>query len=510
MTTSSSEADVRRVVSRHAMLECDDVFEARLLEVLGRWWLEERPAWTEGPWWQGTLRKEVRNLLWLPAGPLLTAALAQLDTGAGCSLPHTGEQMPGIPTPGHAPGWPCACQVVVAAAWEACAAWVAAGAARALVAAAGPHPVIFEVGGGQRQLHDPAREELAHALRATVNSTCNRINAARDLYAQPAVMALVESATISGWTGRLVVEHLADLTEDQANQVVTEVTARIQARLAAQRRPYNSAEVNRIARAARLRICPESEQEARVRAFAGRRVTVHHQSDGMSTLVAELAEADAHRIYRRLSSIATALQTDAVRDGQPEPRTRDQLRADVFADLLVGATPGRNPRVDGAAVTPSGPVATEIQVIVTLETLIGLTNDPAEVPGLGAIPAETARELAADGRWRAWITDASGIVTATGSCGYVPSAGLARLVRAREPRCRFPGCRQPAPRCDLDHAIPWPAGRTNPENLGPLCRRHHVLKTHGGWALEPHPPGWQWRSPAGFTINDQPGVPLGG
>ena len=85
--------------------------------------------------------------------------------------------------------------------------------------------------------------------------------------------------------------------------------------------------------------------------------------------------------------------------------------------------------------------------------------------------------MAADGRWRAWLVDAAGAVTATGTTSYVPTAEIARLVRARHPHCRFPGCRQAAASCDLDHAIPYPAGPTTPGNLGPLCRRHHNLKT---------------------------------
>jgi hypothetical protein len=177
-------------------------------------------------------------------------------------------------------------------------------------------------------------------------------------------------------------------------------------------------------------------------------------------------------------------------------------------------------------------------VIVSLEVLLGLRDDCAEVPGVGPIPADVARGLAADGTWRAWVTDAAGVVTATGSRGYVPTAAVARAVRAREPHCRFPGCRQPAQRCDLDHAIPWPHGSTSPHNLGPLCRRHHQLKTHASWALDPSPPpthdpgrtnlergrtspgdgssmgggpattgdahAWRWRTPAGLTIRDAP------
>lgn len=538
-------------------------------------WRSQRPAWTDGSWWEAIMRDEVRALLWLPAGPELAAALAALPRSPICPLPHVEDRMLSLPTPGQALGWPCACQVVVAAAWESCAAWVAANSARALVEAAGRVPVHIDVAGGTHQLHDPARDELAPALRWTVSSAGNRIAAARDLVARRHLLDMVESAAMSAWAARLVCDHLIDLTADQATAVVGDVAVRVRRRLASGRRAYNSAEINRIARAARLRICPEAEQEARVRAWVRRRVVVHRNADGMATLIADLAETDAHRIHRRLTAIAAGLQADAgsvgpaggqtdagsigpagvqtdtgldgPANGQPDARTRDQMRADILVDLLLGtptaardgsspagaeplATPSpatrpprhtdTDPRADTDPVGPrrAGSVGCrpDVQVIVTLETLLGLAQDPALVPGLGPIPAEVARGLAADGRWTAWLTDATGTVTATGTRSYSPSAAVARLVRAREPHCRFPGCRQPAARCDLDHTIPWPRGSTTPENLGPLCRRHHQLKTHGGWTIrnlgdiEPGgaPPGWRWTTPAGLTVTDTPEPPL--
>ncbi len=520
--------------ARHVGATLDPSREARLASLVRTWWRDERPAWTEESWWDTTLHDDVRRLLWLSPGPLLAAALAEASPGDPCPVPHTGEGMvPGWPTPGHAPGWPCACQVVTAAAWEACASWVAARSAGALVAAAGSEAVEFDVGQGLRRIQDPAREELAHALRTSIPAMGNRIGAARALMSHPRLVLLVESATISAWAARLVLDHLTDLEPHEADQVIEEIETRIHSRLSSGRRPYHSAEVNRVARAARLRVCPETTREGRVRAFATRRVVLHPGGDGMATLIAELADVDAHRIHRRLTAIAAGLQADATGDAA-ESRTRDQLRADILTDLLMGAqqwemeagsalpdavaaesTGGRPRCTVGSAEEPRP----EIQVVVTLETLLGLVDDPAEVAGVGPVTADLARVLAADGRWRAWIVDAAGAVTATGTRAYVPSTGLARLVRAREPHCRFPGCRQPATRCDLDHAVPWPAGPTDASNLGPLCRRHHNLKTHAPWVLHPSvdapgsdgsSAGWRWRTPAGFTITDRPEPPLTG
>lgn len=517
----------------------------RLDRLLRSWWREERPAWTELGWWDAPLRDEVRTLLWLPAGPLLAAKLGVIARSTTCPTPHVGQGLPGLPEPGNARGWPCACMVVVCAAWEACAAWAAAGAAAALVDAAGPTPVVLDVPASAQTITDPAREELALGLRASPNSMGNRISAARDLVAHPRLLALVESAAISAWAGRLVTLEVADLTSEQSDDVVAQVCTRVTERLATGRRAWTSAEVGRAARLARRRMCPESDRATRERAFSRRRVQVLPDKNGMSVLVADLQETDAHRIHRRLSALARGLKHPT------DSRTRDQIRADVLVDLLLGppaqgpveASPrgglgpasdserpgspaassggrsqlptGNSPGADGGAQRP------EIQVIVSLDTLLGMADDPAEIPGLGPVPAETARFLSADSRWRAWVTDASGTVVATGSRGYVPGSALARLVRAREPFCRMPGCRHPAERCDLDHTVAYPLGGTDPGNLGPLCRRHHVLKTHVGWELQPAahphpkhqdtssaPPAWRWRTPAGFSVPGHPTNPL--
>ncbi len=393
----------------------------------------------------------------------------------------------------------------------------------------------------------------------------NRIVGARELVAHPRLVELVSSATISAWAARLVVREVEDLTDEQAALVVSHVCDKVLQRRDSGRRSWTSAEVGRAARRARLRMCPDTDQEARQRAFAGRRVQMLPDRHGMATIVADLDATDAHRIHRRLTAIATGLSDPA------DTRTRDQIRADVLVDILLGAS-GRcahsastgdaavalsvNAGSSGAA--PSGSevevaaccfghptdggqcgarsqasARPEISVVMSLADVLGMADDPAHIPGLGPIPARLARTIAADGNWRAWITDASGAVVATGTRSYVPTAALARLVRAREPVCRMPGCRQPASTCDLDHTVPYPVGATTAANLGPLCRRHHVLKTHVGWSLDPVPPSegvaggtdqnepsgdvqgldppdpvaWRWGTPAGFTIRDHPDPP---
>ncbi|MDZ4249684.1 MAG: DUF222 domain-containing protein, partial [Candidatus Nanopelagicales bacterium] len=248
---------------------------------------------------------------------------------------------------------------------------------------------------------------------------------------------------------------------------------------------------------------------ARLRARQTRRVELRDEQDGMCELLALLPQEEGGRIWRRLTAIAKGMSDDGT------GRRIDQIRADTLTDLILN-----NPTGSAAAGSAAGSAATgvEVNVVVDLDTLLGLAEDPGEVTGLGPVPAAVARELAADGKWRLWVTDAaSSTVTATGSRTYTPGAALARLVRAREPYCRHPGCRRRSQACDLDHAVPWPKGATTAENLGPLCRRHHGLKTHHGWDLDPGldpktgqdsevaASGWTWRTlPHRFAAGGTP------
>ncbi|MDT3439336.1 HNH endonuclease, partial [Pseudofrankia sp. BMG5.37] len=174
-------------------------------------------------------------------------------------------------------------------------------------------------------------------------------------------------------------------------------------------------------------------------------------------------------------------------------------RADVLTALLLG---NRRERV-----------TVEIQVIAPVGTLAGLDDNPTELVGHGPIPAHIGRTLAADARWRRVLTDpATGTVLDLGH-RRVPTPALARLVRHRDTRCVYPGCAMPATACDLDHTLARTTnGHTALDNLGTLCRRHHVMKHSPGWQLhQPEPGTFIWITPTGrthhvnTTTNDEEG-----
>ena len=72
-----------------------------------------------------------------------------------------------------------------------------------------------------------------------------------------------------------------------------------------------------------------------------------------------------------------------------------------------------------------------------------------------------------------------------------PPPWMREQVILRDRHCVFPWCGRDARRSDLDHTVPYvppdeggPPGQTNPQNLAPLCRRHHRAKTFTGWTYE--------------------------
>ena len=80
---------------------------------------------------------------------------------------------------------------------------------------------------------------------------------------------------------------------------------------------------------------------------------------------------------------------------------------------------------------------------------------------------------------------------------------LADQAAERDLTCVFPWCTRPAEACDMDHVIPYAeGGPTASDNLAPLCRRHHRLKTHhSGWGYTVLEPGsYLWSSPHGYQF----------
>ncbi|MFD2759068.1 HNH endonuclease signature motif containing protein [Gulosibacter faecalis] len=268
-------------------------------------------------------------------------------------------------------------------------------------------------------------------------------------------------------------------------------------------------------------------ERAHEREFARRHVTVQPGEHGMAWLTAYLPAGQAAAIDDLMRQQAKALRADHLAearerrddpDFEADPRTVDQITADVFVETLLTATPESilNSPSEGARR-----VRASVQVVVPILQLLdpGLATacrnsnafqrgDVAMLNGLSPMSAREAREFAADAQLQRILTHpiSGHVITAD---IYEPPASLRRMIRARDMTCVFPGCSRPARICELDHTEPRAAGgKTDPDNLGPLCKRHHLGKHATPWRLRNLGGGrFAWISPFGQVIEMVPGPP---
>ncbi|GAA0927511.1 HNH endonuclease signature motif containing protein [Pseudonocardia zijingensis] len=259
-------------------------------------------------------------------------------------------------------------------------------------------------------------------------------------------------------------------------------------------------------RRAVIAIDPEGAAERHKVARRGRRVAVSEEQDGMASLWMLMTASDAQAGYQWLTRLALGC-------GKDDPRGMDARRADIAAALLSGrltftapTDSGAEPGEGGSAPRPVNPGKPLVQVQMPFSTLIGADDQPCELVGHGSIPADLAREIAADAVWKRLIYDPlSGTVLDYGRTTYRPPAGLADHVRARDGYCRGPICRRRALDSHLDHVTPYPEGPTNEQNLHACCGHDHRVKHAPGWEVRALPDGRiQWITPTGHRYHSEP------
>ena len=213
--------------------------------------------------------------------------------------------------------------------------------------------------------------------------------------------------------------------------------------------------------------------------------------DGMAFLNLYLPAEDLGRITANLDAVASSL------DAEPdETRTMAQLRLDTAVDLLTGVGTKAN-------------VSATVAITVPVMTLLGRSNEPAVMEGVGPIDLETARTLtaAAPTLTRLLTDPVSGEILTMDSKQYRPPAALRRWLALTQVTCDFPGCNRRARHCDLDHTVAWAeGGLTTAANLVYRCRKHHRMKHESRWRVE-KPPGAKvatWISPTGHSRDADP------
>lgn len=371
--------------------------------------------------------------------------------------------------------------------------WICALKQEALVAIAGE--VADEGGGVFGSVDDEEREDVATALRLSPTAAQNRIDVARVLVAHlPNTISALATGEISAAHATVIAKETATAIR---NGLSDEAVFRVEQTALAHAEFHTPGQVATKVKTTIAKLAPEEFEEIVDRARDTRRVSCYPEADGMATVVAILPAEDAQTVMKSIEAYILKRNQDDELDAEWSMLSADMKRADALtfiasqalASMADDVRPHRRP------IT--------VSVAIDLPTLLGLAENPGQLAGYGAIPASVARRLAADGNWQRFISDpTTGNLLDFGREKYTPPQELVDYLLARDRICRFPGCRRTGQGSDIDHAHSWESGgETNPANLGLLCRRHHRMKTHGGWSLESNPDGsCLWKSPKGKSF----------
>ena len=156
-----------------------------------------------------------------------------------------------------------------------------------------------------------------------------------------------------------------------------------------------------------------------------------------------------------------------------QPAVQPGFRAAV-ALVAVGVRTGRGP-------PRSGGLPIEIGIVVGVDTALGRSELPAEVPGLGIVPRDVIARMITEERARLklWVIDeGNGRLVHRAITGYRPTPEQIAQVRAQYVYSVGPGSQVLAGRTDTDHAVPHPEGPTAIGNLLPNDRTWHNGHTH--------------------------------
>jgi len=194
-----------------------------------------------------------------------------------------------------------------------------------------------------------------------------------------------------------------------------------------------------------------------------RHVTIEHGDDGMSRLNAYLPSHMAAAIERRLHKAARALEKD--------DRTIPQREADLLVSWATNSE-ATEPQVDAS-----------IAVVVDADVLSGCRRGFASSPDHDwFVPAEWIAEFAQTQNpfWYRMVVDpvTKDVLTIDYKGRFAPKV-LRQALEFKHGTCVIKRCLVPAWKCEIDHEIPWPRGRTTGSNLTPKSKRHHAQKGHG-------------------------------
>lgn len=246
--------------------------------------------------------------------------------------------------------------------------------------------------------------------------------------------------------------------------------------------------------------------------------------DGVGHLVAQWGEADAlvnREIFEQYVQAEwhTDWQATVEQHGDDActalmPRSDAQRRADALTRIFADAA-SASPGSSGPATVVN--VHVDHDTFTELLTHAGLFPDHVRDPFEDRVSLVTERRCCTtdgdlvdpdhvvrsmlEGYVRFVVHDETGVPIRWGRKRRLFTGAARDAVMSLSPRCTHPGCRVRASRSEADHTLEHArGGGTDPDNGGPRCRRHNLIKNRG-FSVHRDPGGlWHTYRPDGTEI----------
>ena len=310
----------------------------------------------------------------------------------------------------------------------------------------------------------------------------------------PQVWARVVTGEVPVWRARRIAQAVYARPADVADY--------LDEHLAAVAERVGVVTVDRLIDEAMLRLHAEERELAQVEDLDATYVTVHESSinhTGIAEATVRAEWKDLHDFDTTLTHVAHRLEP--VHAGEPFAARRARALGVLADPARAAALLAGTPEAD----LPASRYGIHLVVHTTTDTLTG-ANEVArlETPTGGAGRAVLAQQVAT---WcgqpgaQIKVTPVIDLTHPVTVDRYEVGNRLRTRMTLQHPTCVFPWCTRPARSCDADHVIAHnQGGPTSDDNLAPLCRRHHRLKTKTAWTYQTLDKGtWLWTDPHRLT-----------
>jgi len=331
---------------------------------------------------------------------------------------------------------------------------------------------VEEAGRWKRDGYRGAAEQLAAIAGTSVTAARNQLETSKRVRQLPATEQALPAGKLSG-------------AKAEAIAAAAEVAPEAEADLLEGAEDAPLADVRE--QCLRARAKDRDAAHARIRKARALKEFIDAEG-GWNVVVRGPVEAGA--VFRAAHRpIVEELFNAARAEGRREPY--EAYAFDAFIELARRAN---NPTAENAAPVESGaapaktkpPAAGPVGIIRIDHTALrrGCVegDEVCEIVGLGPIPVPVARELLGDAILKVVITQGVDVANVT---HLGRSATVAQQVALwwKSAACTVSGCTRTR-QLQNDHRYEWAnTKRTRLDELDPLCKHHHDLKTRHNWAL---------------------------